>query len=676
MSRSLLNLFTKVIVMRSFFRTDRFLAFFVLYFPMFLPAQNISPPAPIHPAAYELQRAINARDHSSLPAARPAQLRFDVTYYALDLDIDTLERWLTGAVTVRATVAASILDTVWLDLHPAMQVDSVRGDAGTFERRGDALLLPLKQSKGRGEHFEIVVHYNGRPVGGGFGGFVFDQKDGAPHIWTLSEPMYARNWWPCKDSPDDKADSVDVTVTVPVRLQVASQGRLIEQRDNGDGTHTFFWQSRYPITTYLVSLAIADYRVYSQWFQYSETDSMEIRNYLFPSVYDQAVFELKSLPDMLAYFHQVFGPYPFLREKYGIAQFNWGGGMEHQTISSQKWFGETLTAHELAHQWWGDMITMRTWGDIWLNEGFATYSVALYREHRYGRASYEQYMNQRIQNWSGSVFRQDTTDVYSLFDRIVYNKGAWVLHMLRHVVGDSTFFDILRAYARDPERRYGTASTADFQAVCEAVSGMDLDGFFDPWIYGTGKPVYHYTWQHDLRTRQFNLEIRQAQVEEHQLFAMPVDIRLIFPDSTRMDTTLFVAAETETFRWALSQSPMEVVLDPDNWILKDSIYLGVSGPGLADTPADYVLYQNYPNPFNLRTVIPFYLPSNSRVAVRIYNLAGHLVRRLGEGEFSTGMHRVTWDGRDDQGRTLSSGVYVFRLQYPGGELSRKLLLLK
>ncbi len=645
-------------------------------FPLITLAQS---PQPSALQRQEIQtHAGKIRHLGRLPAvqAHPEQLRFDVTFYDLTLDVDTEKSRLTGAVTVHGLVTDGPLDTLRLDLHPAMQVDSVRGDATEFIHQGDVLLLPLSASPATGERFSATVYYNGRPEGGGFGGFVFDRREGAPHVWTLSEPMFARNWWPCKDSPDDKADSVDVRVTVPVPLQVASQGRLAEVRDNGDGTHTFLWQSRYPITTYLVSLAIADYRVFSQWFHYGENDSMEIRNYVFPSFYDQAVYELRDLPDMMAFFHETFGPYPFIREKYGIAQFNWGGGMEHQTISSQKWFGEVLTAHELAHQWWGDMITMRTWGDIWLNEGFATYSVALFFEHQYGRSSYEQYMNQRVQTWSGSIFRRDTTNVYSLFDRIVYNKGAWVLHMLRHVVGDSTFFDILRAYAAHPDLQYASASTADFQAVCEQVAGMELDWFFDPWIYGTGKPVYQYSWQHESNQNRFVIEIRQMQVEEHQLFSMPVDVRLFFEDSTSMDTTLFVAAELERFQWPTDRAPVDVQIDPENWILKDSIFLSVDGPAADDLPESFMLYQNYPNPFNIRTVIPFFLPTTSRVALRVYSLSGQLVRTLSEGSFSAGIHKAVWDGRDDRGRVLSSGVYIFRLQYPQGELSRKLLLIK
>jgi Aminopeptidase N len=239
---------------------------------------------------------------------------------------------------------------------------------------------------------------------------------------------------------------------------VGSNGSLVEVRDNGNGTLTYHWAERYPIATYLVSLAVADYVVLTDWFHYSPTDSMVILNYVLPTSLVSAIQPLGFVPSMLQFFSDRYGLYPFIREKYGHAQFGWGGAMEHQTMTSTSNFTESTLAHELAHHWFGDMITCANWPSLWLNEGFATYSEALWQEWRHGEAVYRADMRDMMPNAkvaTGTLYVQDTSTVAKLFafDR-VYAKGAWVLQMLRHVLGDSTFFRTMRAYANDPRFRF------------------------------------------------------------------------------------------------------------------------------------------------------------------------------------------------------------------------------
>lgn len=625
------------------------------------------------------KQASGALSKTTAPAMpqHPAQRDFDVTYYGLHLRIDPNKEQLDGSVNMRARSTANELRELYLDFDANMSVTAVSGDAVGFTRQGNLLILQLGQPVARGATVQTRISYSGRPQSGGFGGFVFGGQNGQPLVWTLSEPYFARTWWPCKDTPADKADSVDIVVTVPDGLTAVSNGSLRRQQDNGDGTVTFHWHEQYPITTYLVSLAITNYATFTQWFRYSPTDSMAVRHYIYPTNLEAARQGLHDMIDMLRFFHDTFAPYPFLEEKYGVAQFGWGGGMEHQTISSQGSFYAALNAHELAHQWWGDMITNATWGDIWLNEGFASYSEALYFEAKLGRDYLHQYMSWMANDYRGSIFRSDTTSVGSIFNRIVYDKGAWVLHMLRHIAGDAEFFALLRAYATDQRFVHGNVTTAAFRQFCEEVLERDLGWFFDAWIYGTGRPHYRYAWQAvDAAGRcTVTLRIEQLQVPQHQLFAMPVDVAVAMPGA---DTTItvFVDQADQIVRFELAWCPTRIALDPENWILK-YVEGDATGIGSDEAPlAGYALRQNYPNPFNGETRLEFVLPVASPVTLTIYDLRGAVVRRLLAQELSAGSHTTAWDGTDDSGNAMGSGLYVCRLQAGAFQQSRRLVYVK
>jgi aminopeptidase N len=603
-------------------------------------------------------------------AVSAAQNQYDVKYYKLNLDIDPIAAQISGFVEIKAEVTVDNFQSVELDLYSNMAVDSVGGDAGTFSHDNDRLQVQLAQARQSGELFTLQVNYHGRPRSDGFGSFGFDFHDGVPIIWTLSEPYFARAWWPCKDTPSDKADSVDVILTVPDGLTAASNGSLVSNTDNGDGTRTFHWHEAYPITTYLVSLAITNYATYSESFNYSPDASMEVQYYIYPEALDDAQERLNQTLTMLTFFHEVFGPYPFLSEKYGIAQFPWGGGMEHQTITSQGSFGVSLTAHELAHQWWGDKITTANWQEIWLNEGFASYAEALYFEHTDGTEFYHTYMGWNDSDFPHPLYVDDTTTVRRIFHRTVYDKGAWFLHMLRHIVGDSTFFDILLAYSQDPRFAYGNATTAGFQEVCESVSGTDLDWFFQPWIYEIGRPTYRVEWcpEQASGTDILSLKIEQTQYLQQGLFPMPIDITVQtgLGDTT---VTVFNDSAQQTFEIALSARPINILFDKDDWILKyvESVTLIDGTTGL---PSGFSLQQNYPNPFgsaingtsNSATLIQFNIPETAQVRLVIYNLLGQKVRTLRDEDFEPGSHVAQWDGRDDSGVRVGAGVYLYRIK--------------
>lgn len=582
----------------------------------------------------------------------------DVIHYDLDVTLDDSARTIAGSVAITARAVTPNVSSVTLNLSQAMILDSVllSGFRVSATRTGSIIVIPVSPSVAQGEILVITVYYHGSPPTSGFGSFAFSfQPNSAmPWIWTLSEPYGAPDWWPCKDTPTDKADSLDVRITCSQNLKAASQGRLVSVVSNQPGKLTYHWKHRYPIASYLVSLAVTAYAEFSNWFAYAPGDSMEVVHYVLPSQLGQAQSLLPNVIPMLEIFSDLFGLYPFITEKYGHAQFGWGGGMEHQTMTSLGGFSTNLVAHELAHQWFGDMITMSSWSDIWLNEGFATYAVALYHEARTGPAAYRSYMTSQFGgafNATGSLFVGDTTNLAALFDgSLVYAKGASVLHMLRHVVGDTAFFRGLKLYATNPKFRFSNVSTADLQEMFEQASGKDLDYFFEQWIYGEEYPRYTFTWDWQALGQGAMVTLTMMQSVPSQnppVFRMPIDIRLTGPGG---DTTIVVFNDSleQTWTWSLLFIPLTVRVDPDNWILK-------SVEEATAVPTEVMLSQNYPNPFNASTTFEFFVPERSSVTVEILNLLGEVVDVLDSSDRDRGYHVVTWTPE------TASGVYFCRL---------------
>ncbi len=499
---------------------------------------------------------------------------FDATYYSIDLKIDEGSQQVAGHVTMyaRSTVAGFFQPT--LNLLNDLTVDSVQsgGVNVAWTHVSGFIYATLPTTYDAGQTFELTVFYHGHPTEGGFQGFLFSAHAGVPMISSLSEPYLAQSWWPCKDTPSDKADSVDMRATVTSWYYVVSNGTLRDSTDNGDGTTTYSWHESYPITTYLVSLAITNYARFDRWYHYG-ADSMPVRFYCYPELLAGAQASWPVCVEQIATYAALFGEYPFVREKYGIAHFPWGGAMEHQTASSftssSFGFNQYVVTHELAHQWWGDMITCRDWHHIWLNEGFASYCEALWAEHLGGNAAYKNYMAGMTYQQGGRIYIDDTTNVNNIFDSRVYDKGAWVLHMLRGILGDSTFFATMRAYYSDPARQYKDAVTEDFRDIAEAVSGRDLHWFFQDWIYGYYYPQYMSSFVSAPRgDGQFNvyIHLRQLQSSQPQVFRMPVPLQV--RNATVIDTVVLWNDQREqNYTLVMGFSPTSITVDPANWIL-------------------------------------------------------------------------------------------------------------
>jgi len=597
---------------------------------------------------------------------------FDVTYYNLSLNIFTQVNYLKGKVTITGICrdSASILT---LDLVNQMHVDSVliNGQAKSFNQKSDWLDIFLPRLYKSGDILSVDVFYEGDPSTTGFGSFKFVSHSGVPWVHTLSEPYGAKDWWPCKNDPSDKADSADIIVTCDSALRVGSEGILVSIANNRNGTSTYHWKERYPIASYLISIAITNYNKFSNWFHYSGTDSMEVLNYVLPEHDSIAHQSLPRVLPMLAIYSNLFGLYPFINEKYGHSEISGGSSMEHQTMTSLTTFNEDVLSHELAHQWFGDMITCRTWADLWLNEGFAQYCSALYRERQYGVNSYWTYINTQLDQAKladGAIGIPDTSSVSNLFNSArIYSKGAIVLHMLRHVLGDTIFFRTLNTYANNLTFKYSTASIRDFQTVCETVSGKSLAFFFQEWLYGDRFPDYTYswTWKSSGDSSFIILNINQTTNGiTPSFYTMPLDIRIT---AAGIDSTCTVLnnAQHQVFSIKCPEKPSSVLLDPEGWILK------FSSSEIDQPPSTFMLEQNYPNPFNSTTTISYQLPSREHVTLKIFDILGREIALLVDSKQYAGFYEYRWNSQH-----LASGIYFYRLIAGGVQMQRKMLLLK
>jgi aminopeptidase N len=457
----------------------------------------------------------------------PGDPSYDVTYYKLNLTISHEPKYLIGEITLSAESMIDDLISFFLDLSDILTVDSVKSDDDNlnFSHSENILTIQTDHPYNLNEEFNITVFYRGMPQTTGLGNFVFDTHNGMPSIWTLSEPYGASDWWPCKDTPADKADSADIWITCSSDLFAVSNGSLIETIDNRNGTYTYKWKSGYPIANYLISLAISEFTFYQQYFKYSPSDSMPVVHYIYPDVFPNVKDQLDKTILMLQIFSDHFGLYPFIKEKYGHASFG-RGGMEHQTISSMGAFNDGVISHELAHQWFGDKVTCKDWHHIWLNEGFATFGEGIYHEIAEGREEYDSFINSTMsfaKNAEGSIYVKNVSSISEIFNGSrSYAKGAVVLHMLRGITGDSLFFRILKNYLNDPVLAYGVATTEDFQRVAEEVYGNSLDYFFQEWIYGENYPHYYVKWNYTrLDNNLYEIEMNIGQANNTTRFSLP-----------------------------------------------------------------------------------------------------------------------------------------------------------
>ncbi len=445
-------------------------------------------------AKSELSRHLRY-NKSEIQSTQANGQNIDVIQYRAHWWLNPESDSIKGKVAIIFRPVSQPVSQTSLDLASGMVVESVRfrNVPVQFSFSGSSTLnLNFgNQQLNPGNSDSLVIRYRGKPVPSAFGSFTRTQHAGTWLVYTLSEPYGAKDWWPCKQSLNDKADSVDITIYTPSGYTAVANGLLMKQSES-NGIRTFRWLHKYPIATYLIAVASTNYAFFRQKAVLSTGDTLPVDNYCYPENLSQWKTGMQPITKMVEDFDSLLAPYPFAKEKYGHTQFAFGGGMEHQTNSFMQNTDFGLQAHELAHQWFGDKVTCHSWKDIWLNEGFATYLAAM----EYVNAGFSDWPREGRQ-WieyissenGGSVFCSDTTDLYRIFSgRLSYAKGAMLLRMLRWKIGDDAFWQALRNYIGNSPLAYSFSSTPDLRTYLESSSGQNLEEFFADWYKGEGFP--------------------------------------------------------------------------------------------------------------------------------------------------------------------------------------------
>ncbi len=520
----------------------------------------------------------------------PEQTCYDVTRYSLALSVDPAKRSIAGTCTVRAKMLRPS-PAILLDLDDRLKVESVThaGDAVDFVREpGRIRVRALPEFAKSGEVFEIAVRYGGvpreAPRAPWDGGFTWSKTaDGQPWIATTCQGEGADLWWPCKDQPDDEPDEMDLRFSVPEPLVAASNGRLVDVKPAQKGWHTYHWHVSMPINAYSVALDIAPYRTIEDEFTSSAGERFPLIYYVLPENLEAGKKLFVEMQKDLAFFESVCGPYPFRADKYGVVETP-HLGMEQQTITAygnhyrgNPW-GEDqgfdfLLHHEMSHEWWGLLVTARNWNDFWIHEGIGAYMQALYAEKLRGLAGYRQVMREQRQGIAStgtlaprephSSAEMYTTEVWKDSPGgDIYTKGSWVMHSLRWLLGDETFFRVLRRFAypdaalekitSGAQCRFAT--TDELLAIAEKESGRKLGWFWELYLRQPKLPK--------LVTRVEGDELQiEWQTPSGLAFPMPVEIEL---EGKRQK----VEMPDGHARVAL-KGAKDFVLDPDERILRE-----------------------------------------------------------------------------------------------------------
>ncbi len=551
-----------------------------------------------------------------------ASSNFDVHHIRLEWNVDPAVLFIGGKISFDFTITQST-NSITFDLLKQLTVDSIwyHGNKISFiQTPENGIVLSFPTAINSNTKDSVSIFYKGVPGASGFGTFYQGTHTGTPVIWTLSEPYGAREWWPCKNGLNDKADSIDVIVTCPQQYQPSSNGLIVSNTVSGSFRTTHF-KHRFPIASYLIALAVTNYIIDNDTAMVGSTP-IAIQNFRYPETPGFSGF-ISYHRSAMRTFSKLFGLYPFTAEKYGHTQWAWGGGMEHQTNSFLNLPTPNLSAHELAHQWFGDYVTCASWQHIWLNEGFATYLTLLFLENGYPNSylpNLAATYNSAVSDSTGSVFVNDTTDVGRIFSgRLSYNKGAYVLHMLRKSIGDSAFARGVRRYLNDTKVKFGYAVTEDLKRNMELESGKNLSSFFQKWIYGEGYPNYNAEWSQNTNNW---VKIKLKQSTSHpsvSFYDMPVTLLL---RGASQGKSYIVDHKYSGQEFSINPGFVvdTVIIDPELSILAK---IKKATKKVTTTTTNEV--KIFPNPSPGELYISLVNPTDKKLYIRIYNSIGQLV---------------------------------------------------
>ena len=513
---------------------------------------------------------------------------YDVIHYTLNVIPDEHARTITGNVTITFVPLRENFTTLVLDAAE-LSIAKATISAGVplkfnIEPEKEKLAIELDKPYSLHDTVSVTIFYSAKPRKG----LYFIQPDSAyPHkpwqVWSQGEMEDNHYWFPCYDYPNDKATS-EVSITVPDTQYALSNGRLLRITEHpSERKRTFHWVQDKPISSYLISVAAGDYVILKDSCMGKPVDYLVYRTNA-----ADALRSFRKTPDMIRFFSDKIG-YEYPWDKYDqviVADFIYGGmenatattltdGTIHDARAALDVSSDGLVAHELAHQWWGDLLTCRSWAHTWLNEGFATYFAALYAEHDQG----EDLFQLQLKNIMDGVIAADAgknrrpivwrgySDPTEIFDVHSYQKGASVLHMLRFLLGDELFWKALNYYAH--KNAFRNVETNDLKIAIEEATGENLYWFFEEWLFRAGYPEYEVRKRWDPSEKKLHLLVKQIQKVDEQtpLFIMPIDIEIATEAGTSVHRILVSKAEEE-FVFDCAAKPLNVIFDKGGWILK------------------------------------------------------------------------------------------------------------
>ena len=498
----------------------------------------------------------------------------DIHHILIDIRLDFIADQVSGKVIHTFSPLASSLSNLDMDAED-MVIRRVRlnGKDIPFFQSENQVHLNLRKSYGWTDTLKVTMNYTATPR---TGLYFFKPDSSYPNrrtqAWTQGEETDNHHWVPLYDYPNDRA-TFETILTVDQKFKAISNGELVSQNENDDNTHTFHWRENHPMVSYLISFAVGEYIKVED-----SLGDLPINYWVYPENQKEARRSFGKTPDMMKYFNDVTGvDYPF--EKYDqviVSDFMFGG-MENITLTHNTdrtmhdaravpdHSSDGLVAHELAHQWYGDMLTTRNWANIWLNEGFATFFSRLYRTHNLGPDDGDYIRLGEIRAYQGNDKRNRRPTVhfeyfepFELFDSHVYAKGSLILNMLRDVLGEEGFWRSIRHYTH--ENKMKNVETTDLKKAIEEITGQNLDWFFRQWVYKAGYPEYNVSWSYNQRTETLRLHVRQTQDQKKtDLFKMPVHIMVDNGEVT--DHTVWVEDEETVFDLLCTSRPKMVIFN-------------------------------------------------------------------------------------------------------------------
>ncbi len=643
-----------------------------------MPAVSFAQPVLVNPcASNKLQRPPLASQRGTVADLR--EENYDVKYVKLDIKLDNQSTAISGNVLTHAATTTNITEYVF-ELTADLTIDSVKvaGALRPVTHPGNVGIIALAGAAPVGTLLTTQVYYHGTvPSGSAFfdRGLrnIFSTAALRKYTFTLGEPYTALDWWPCKQALQDKIDSSDVWITVPDTLKAGSNGLLQQVTAVSPNFSRYEWKSRSPIDYYLISASVGNYTDYSYYMHFNgSTDSMLMQNYIYPNTLAIRKPILDSTALMVNYFSDIFGRYPFWKEKYGHCQAPLSGGEEHQTMTTIGVWGNEVVPHELSHQWFGDHVTCGTWKDIWLNEGFASYAEYLYLQHfrgatvalgKIGEVHYNSMFEngqQPVLTTTGAVYVDDTTDEGRIFSsRLSYNKGSSIIHTLRFEANDDVlFFNTLKAY--QTQFANGTATTEEFKALVAQQYGRNMDTFFNQWIYSSGWPVYHATWNQKNGIVLIQLAQQATGNYTAHKYSTPLEIKFTGPQG---DTTIRVYTNdaATAFSFATGKTFTGVVIDPNDWLL-DTPGVITKDNSLSITPVNPAEAPLYPNPVHNYLTVGHSLSGD----LQIMDIYGKIM-------LSETFAPISVEHKVDM-HNFAPGIYLYRIVREGAVVSQGKLI--